>query len=367
MSSSRSGRTAIIVTSTPDSPTCEELERQAAEGIRPRKDYVELAKLLDADVIDRHWIDAHGGATTSAARRFGGLPPAQVVHAFVHRKRYDHLLAWADRIGLPLALLLKASRSRRDLVMVSVWASEPRKAFFLQRLHVHTHLRAIIGRPVQNEIAATRLGVPREKLIFEPRGVDDRFWQPEERARDDVFCAVGWEARDYTTLLRAAQGSPLQLEMAVGSVALASAESGEGPVADAVRQFGASGLPPNVSVSNRSPRELRDLYARSRFVVVPVHDVEFDAGSTALTEAMAMGRAVIAPAIRGFAGMFEHETHGLAVKPGDAGELRRAIDYLTENPDVAERMGRAGRALVEERHTLDASTARMAAIVRGGE
>ena len=367
MTPSGSPRSAIIVTSTPDTPTVEELERLAAEGQRPRKDYVELARVLGADVIDRHWIERRGGRTAAAARRVGGLPAAQVAEGFARRNDYDHILAWADRLGLPLALLLKATRSRRDLVMISVWASAPKKAIFLQRLKVHSHIRAIVGRPTQMEIAEERLGVPAFKLLVEPRGVDDRFWTPQDVPRDDLFCAVGWEARDFTTLLRAAAGGPLRVELAVGSVALASAESGEGPVADAVRNLGSSGLPENVTVSNRSPRELRDLYARSRFVVVPVHDVEFDAGSTALTEAMAMGRAVVAPAIRGFAGMFEHGTHGLAVKPGDVRDLRQAIEYLAANPDVADGMGRAGRALVEERHTLDASTARMAAIVRGDD
>lgn len=366
MSSGVTGRTAIIVTSTPDSPTCEDLDRQAADGLRPRKDYVELAKLLGADVIDRHWMARRARIPSRAVQRSSGMPAAQALEGFLRRNQYDHVLGWADRIGLPLALMLKLTRSRTDLVMISVWASAPKKAFFLQRLHVHTHIRAIVGRETQQEIAATRLGVPREKLIVEPRGVDDAFWRPQSTRQDDLFCAVGWEARDYTTLLRAAQGSHLRLELAIGSVALASAESGTGPVADAVRALGAGGLPPNVTATNRRPRELRDLYARSRFVVVPVHDVEFDAGSTALTEAMSMGRAVIAPLIRGFAGMFEHGTHGLAVKPGDARDLRQAIDYLASNPDVAERMGRAGRALVEERHTLDSSTARLATIVRCG-
>ena len=36
------------------------------------------------------------------------------------------------------------------------------------------------------------------------------------------------------------------------------------------------------------------MYARARLVVVPLHDVDFDAGVTTITEAMAMGKAVVA-------------------------------------------------------------------------
>jgi len=36
-----------------------------------------------------------------------------------------------------------------------------------------------------------------------------------------------------------------------------------------------------------------------------------------------------------------------------------------DHPDEAERMGRAGRALVEERHTLDGYVEQIATIVRG--
>jgi hypothetical protein len=45
-------RTLILVTSHPGQPTCSDLARQAMAGERPRKDYVELARLIGADVLD---------------------------------------------------------------------------------------------------------------------------------------------------------------------------------------------------------------------------------------------------------------------------------------------------------------------------
>ena len=126
-----------------------------------------------------------------------------------------------------------------------------------------------------------------------------------------------------------------------------------------------TGLPANVRFSSPSLFELRDLYARSRFVVVPVKDVDYDAGSTVLTEAMAMGKAVIATRTPGLDGFFEHGVHGLFVPPGDPEALRAAIARLSDDPEEAERMGGAARALVEERHSLDIRIARLAAIING--
>ena len=44
-------RTLILVTTYPGQPSCAELEREAAAGERPRKDYVELARLVRGDGI----------------------------------------------------------------------------------------------------------------------------------------------------------------------------------------------------------------------------------------------------------------------------------------------------------------------------
>jgi glycosyltransferase involved in cell wall biosynthesis len=114
-------------------------------------------------------------------------------------------------------------------------------------------------------------------------------------------------------------------------------------------------------------RELRDLYARSRFVVVPILDVEFNAGLTAVSEAMAMGKALIVTRTRGQVDYIENGVHGLYVPPDDPTAMHAAITYLLNHPEEAERMGRAGRALIEEQHTLDGFVERVATLLREGE
>lgn len=317
----------------------------------------------DADVIDSHWMESRATPSARLLAKRAGLPAGQVLEGFLRRRRYEHILAWADRLGLPLALLFKAARSRRDLVLISVWLSEPRKALFAQRLGVHSHLSKIVTRDVQAEIAERRLGVPAARLHVQPRAVDELFWRPSDVPRRQMICAAGWEARDYGTLLAAVAGLELELELAIGSIALPEMARG-GHVDRTVASLNtASRL--HVHAAERTPRELRRLYGAARFVVVPLLDVEFDAGVTAITEAMAMGRAVVVTRTRGFGHLFEHGKEGLLVEPGSPQAMREAIMWLLEHPEDAERMGRAARELVERCHRMDPLIDELAAITRG--
>jgi glycosyltransferase involved in cell wall biosynthesis len=356
--------------------------RLAAEGTIPRRDYVEVATALDADVVDSDFVlhDA-GPGTRRVADRFGVLAGV-LYEAAVHRRDAEHLVAWSDRGGIPAALLYKWTAGRRDLALVSVYMSQGKKAFLMRRLRAHSHLGAIIfWSTVQRDLAADRLGVPRRKLHTLLHPVDDRFWTPVERPREDMIMSVGWEARDYPTLTEAVRGLPVRVDLCVGTTCLSSGDTHGGlpPVGfDAFKKtlsypiyerwmadVRAGNLPANVHLEEQlEPLALREKYARARFVVVPLHDVEFDAGVTAVTEAMAMGRAVVVTRSRAQVDVLRHGEQGLYVPPGDPAAMRDAIRFLLDHPEEAERMGRAGRALVEAKLTLDGQVVSIVELVR---
>ncbi len=348
---------AIVVTSYPGQPTTLEFERSAAASERPRKDYVLLSRALDADVLDRDYMERRATRLARVLPRRDRLPLGQLVEAFLRRNAYRRICVWSDRLGLPLALLFKLSRSRRDLVLISSWLTTGAKALMLRRLRVHTHLGAIVSySSAQLDIAASRLDVPRRKLHLALQPVDERFWAPGAAPGGKLVCSVGYEQRDYATLFRAVAGLDVDVRIAVGS--------GDRPAATLERQLEALGPPPNVRLSHLHPLELRQLYSSCRFVVMPLRNVDFDAGVTALTEAMAMGRAVIVTRTRGQIDLIRDGVEGIYVPPADPSALRAAIEHLIAHPEEAERMGRAGRALVERNHTLDGYVARVAGIVR---
>lgn len=355
--------TAVVVTSFEGDPTVEQRAAAAARGELPRKDFVELAaRLPRAVVIDVHHMRERACLPARAVARIAGLPAGQVVEVFLRRRRYAHVLAWADRIGVPLALLFKLRRAKTDLVLVSVLLTRGAKAFLVRRLNVHTHMRAILVRRLQGELLANGYGVPPEKLIEDVREVDERFFSVAAPRRDRIVCAVGWEERDYATLLRAAAGLDARVELAVGSIAMASDST---DLRDRIGELLGAALPPNVVVGSKAPAELRELYAASSCVVVPVREAGFDAGVTATVEAMATGRPVVVSRTQALADLFVDEQHGLFVPPGDPDRLRASIERLLEDPEEAERMGSAARALVERRHRLDDRVDRIAAALLG--
>jgi glycosyltransferase involved in cell wall biosynthesis len=362
------GRRILIVTPAwVGQETLAVLECRAAADAGPRIDYVELARVLDADVTDMQYLTERASLLTRALTRAGGVVTAQVIEAFLAGRRYEHIVARADRLGLPLALLFKAARGRRDVVLVSVWVSRPRKAVFLSHLKVHSHLGAIVTySSVQRDFAADRLGVPREKLYQCLQPVDERFWRPLDEPAGDIIVSVGAEARDYPTLVRALDGVDIAAEVAVGSSMLPPSGDADGLFGPVIREAADAGATAKIRLRQQlSHCELRRLYARARFVVVPLRDVEFDAGVTAITEAMAMGKAVVVTRTRGQVDVIRDGESGLYVPPGDPVALRAAVRYLLDNPAEAERMGRAGRAAVEARHTLDGWVAAIAEVVTG--
>ena len=95
------------------------------------------------------------------------------------------------------------------------------------------------------------------------------------------------------------------------------------------------------------------MYGDSRFVVMPLLNVRYQAGVTAILEAMAMGRAIICSRTPGQTDVIVEGETGLYVPPGDPAALRAAIECLLAHPEEAERMGRAGRRRVEQAMSLD--------------
>lgn len=360
---------ALVVRGLAGQPGVDELDRQVAAGSRPRSIYVEVARALDADVIDLEFLERHGSRLSRSVGRRVGILEGQVVETFRRRHRYGTIVAFADRIGLELALLCKLTRSRRDLVLVSSRLTGRAKQLYLDRARVQTHIREIMSySSVQLELGAELYGLSRDHLHPLLQPVDERFFAPDGREPEDLICSVGCIAglRDYPTLVEATRNLPVRVELAVGSFIQSPKHRRER--AELFRSaIPPESLPENVTYRMELPYlELRELYARSRFVVMPLKEVDFDAGVTTITEAMAMGKAVISSRVRGQVDVLHDGVEGIYVPPNDPVALRDAIEHLLAHPEEAERMGAAGRSAVVERHRLDDFAARVAAIALDG-
>jgi glycosyltransferase involved in cell wall biosynthesis len=171
-----------------------------------------------------------------------------------------------------------------------------------------------------------------------------------------MVCAVGAEMRDYETLQKALGGMSLRCHMATDHVRVPAGlrllNDRRVPIDHIVRGSG-----PRVTSGALPLAQLRDLYARSRFVVIPLLPSNTDNGVTCILQAMAMGKPVICSRTRGQVDVIEDGVTGLFVPVGDAGALRTAMTELWNDRDRAAEMGRRARAYIEAHHTLECFTA----------
>src|SRR5258708_3819552 len=128
------------------------------------------------------------------------------------------------------------------------------------------------------------------------------------------ICAVGLERRDYETLLRAVEGLDVRVVIAAAS-----------PWAKRPEGIGMKIIPDNVIVKKFTQFELRQLYADSSFMVMPLENVKFQAGVTAILEALAMERAVICSRVPGQIDVVIEGNNGRYVPQGDPVVLRAEI------------------------------------------
>jgi len=276
-------------------------------------------------------------------RLYARLPMRAVQVLEAHRvgRSYDAVLCWsvAD-VALALGTLLRLTHRRIRVVALLTRVSEAKKARLLRIAHPRIE-RIILPPAVQREFAVRELGVPPEKLVDLPWTLDSGFWRPTASG-GPLISAAGGEMRDYRTLVRALEGTSIPCHIAG---VLDTARPDWWNASDDDRRDEQS-APSNVTFGTLTASELRRLYDRSRFVVVPLHPTDSDNGITCMNEAWAMGRPVIVSAVAGQRDAFTHGVEGLWVPPGDPVALRAAILTLWSDPARAAAMGAAGRARV---------------------
>lgn len=337
-----------------------DLAEQIARGARPRADYLELARAFDADLLDYPTARSGAGFVGRLLDRFGGPDLMLAWACFQRRRNYRVIFTDGEQIGIPLAWMgkfLDWGRASAQHLMIVHILSVKKKMLFLDIFGIQSHInRFLVYSTWQQRFIESRWRLAAERVVFTPFMVDASFFSPERvvprRSARPLICSVGLEARDYPTMLRAVEQLPADVVIAAAS-----------PWSKRSDNTAGQAIPAHVTVRRFSQYELRQLYADSAFMVMPLQNVEFQAGVTAILEAMAMGRAVICSRTPGQTDVVVDGETGIYVPPGDPQALREAIDYLLANPAVAERMGQAGRRRIEQSMSLDRYVERLGQLV----
>lgn len=342
-------RTAILV-STPFKP---DLKAQVAAGLHPKPDFLALAEALDGILITTGAIPKVLGHSFKAQRI-----AQSAWAAFQARDRYDVIVSDMDRVGLGLALLFKLVNAPNRHVMIchgKVLHQQDlsiMRAFQLQR-YIH---RFVCYGPAVAQRLKLALGLPDYRVVTVQHPADHHFWHPLPMASERLIVSAGMLHRDYPTLIDAAR--PLDVSLILAASSPWVSKKGN--------RIALEALPANVRLTRCSYLQLRELYARSRFVAIPLDDRFDQSGSLVMYEAMAMGKAVVTTRSEGQTalGILKEGETGFYVAPGDVQAWREVIQLLCGHPEEALRMGQRARAVVEEGLNLDSYVRHMVSIVQ---
>jgi glycosyltransferase involved in cell wall biosynthesis len=316
------------------------------EGRCPRWSLFETA--FDAERLDFKALRS-APAHRRIAYRFLPKMLGLAYEAYKVRKHYDVVVTWSEMLALWFAILQKLPGRHVPQLAMLYWMSKPGVDLAIRILRSSID-RIVTWSSVQHRILTTQLAYPADRVDLIKHFVDERFWQPQPAfapAGEPVICSAGAEMRDFDSLIEAVRDLPLRCVIAARELRLKKGMR-KRSLADV-----AAALPASVEVKAHSAEELRALYARSRFVVVPLLPSDTDNGITVILEAMAMGKAVICTRTEGQVDAIEDGVTGIYVD-GNPLALRAAILDLWDNPEKAERIGRAARAYIESStHRLD--------------
>jgi glycosyltransferase involved in cell wall biosynthesis len=259
----------------------------------------------------------HGGGGTERALPFTAVFPSQRhVARMAASGRYRAVVAGiSGRIALPAAYAGARAGRIPFVLWATIWA-HPRTAAhalsYLPLRHIYRHADAIAtyGPHVS---AYVRTKHPSGPVFEAPQAVDAAFWgaeaEPDRRAEFQVlFAGRPAPEKGFDVLEQAVEPGSL------------------------------------VVAQDRTPEQLRNLYAGSDVLVVPSLPTRdfLEPWGLVVNEAFHQGIPVIATDAVGAAagGLVQHERTGLIVPAGNAGALREAIARMHDD---------------ELRHTLGAN------------
>jgi glycosyltransferase involved in cell wall biosynthesis len=319
-------------------------------------------KLIDPEPLGstRAAFDLRNNLIFSAgAIREIGQSPADLIY-----QRYARF-SWAGvaaslRTGLPLFLEYNGS----EVWMGKHWdmgSMLPLLTRF-ERLNLEAAARIFVVADAERR-NLLRAGVPNEKIVVNPNGVDTEKFRPGVGglaarcelgvADDETLCGfVGTFGPWHGVLTLAEAITLLPADSKVRFLLV-----GAGKLLDEVQRIvGAAGREQQVIFAGHVGHErvpaLLDACDILLSPHVPLEDgSEFFGSPTKLFEYMAMGKGIIASRLGQLGEVLVDDQTALLTEPGNVHELARAILRLSSSRELRKRLGAAARAAAIARHT----------------
>lgn len=339
-------RTLIVATSTKPANLAQEI----ALGKRPRLDYVELCDRLEASYVDYDppWIHRHDWIRSLEKDLRLDVYWAKQIARKVKEEAYDAVLSMSERVGIPLAHMLSRRIKHVSILHHPLSPIKLRCTSALRTLHRWDTTLTLSQAEASALQESSHLGPDRIRALH--LAIDCKFYKPtpatQSGKNQDRILSLGVSNRDYPTLIRALRTLPHV------NCQISATSAWAGPGTSSENQD----FPANVRrKSYDHPSIIRDAYAQSRFIVVPLrpHLTQWSAGSASVLQPQSMGKPVIATRTPGMLDYVLDGETGILVEEGNPAALAQAIDYLWSNPQEAERMGRRAQEWVDANFSLE--------------
>lgn len=314
-------------------------------SLRPAGSLSPAAERSGVEVVHLGMGRRPGPATIWQLARLFRKRKVDIAHAYL----YDASIA--TRIAGRLA--------RVPVVVTSTRASLsylPRVAWWLDRATAPWCQRIIAVSRGTAEFVIQREGIPRDKVVVIPNGVDLERFRPggKQTARTDLRVASDAFVVACVGRLHPQKGHRYLLEaldaMRSRVPGLLCLMAGEGALRVAleaeVKRRGLAAVCRFLGAQD----PIQPLYAAADVVVLPSL---YEGMPNVVLESMAMGCPVIATAVEGSVDLVEDGVTGLLVPPADAAALERALLELASDSGRRVAMGRSARAVAERSHGID--------------
>lgn len=206
-----------------------------------------------------------------------------------------------------------------------------------------------------------------QEVHYIPFGTDIDFWTPDEKISDNdepYVLSVGNDAkRDYELLVKAWKP--------------------EYPLLKIVTQRALPRLPANIQKVDSDwcfkpaqqegvnalldqAKELRDLYQKSFFVIVPLQETFQPSGQSVTQQGMVMKKAVVVSKIQGMWNkvLMKDEDSVLFIKPHDEISLQTAVEKLIRDHSLRKSLSERGREVVLQNFSTKNTAEAMERVLR---
>jgi len=208
----------------------------------------------------------------------------------------------------------------------------------------------IVYSKVEKQIYSDYFAIPAERFQVTLWGVTPPLVEPDVPLEaGDYICAIGGNARDYPTLIRAMESLPeIPLVIVVRPENIAQME-----------------LPANVKPLVNLPfGQAMNILQHSRFMVIPLKGSKVPCGHVTLVAAMHLGKSFIITNSDGVSDYVIPEVNGITCQPFDSEALAIAIKQLWQDPHKCQEMGKNGQHFADQHCSETAAKQTLAAMLK---